>query len=177
MSLERLGRLALLGLREAPAAEHDASPIGAWLAAMNVEPAAKTLRAAAAWRLAERAGQVAARPDLVAAPPCPDEPRVALSLRAAQALRRVLEGYQPTLLEPMLREIAAAGRRVPEAWLPAVLEQGRQASLRPAVVGVACHIARWLGAQNPDWAYVTGADDSERVFEEGAPLARRVAFR
>ena len=181
MLLSELARAALLGTRTAaPELPLVADPAAAKLmAALQDERAECTLLRWSALLVAAEASTMApARPHLAAQEPVPEDPRPLLSEPAAQMLRRVLEGFQPALLYPLLIDIAKHGKRLPLALLPAILTHGSDAGHRDAARGVVCSAARWLAAKNPAWSWALGTDEhSALVFDIGLPPARLEAFR
>jgi hypothetical protein len=181
MNLTELARAALLGVRNvAPAVPATGDAEADALAARLVPPDAPEaglLRQAALLALAERAGQVPVRPDIPDYVPCPDDPAPVLPEAAAAILHRVLGGHLPEVLPILLDETARRGFRLPPALLPELLDLGRKPDQRRRVVDLACARARWLAAQNPDWAYLPAPEPPEVTFATGQPAARRAALR
>jgi hypothetical protein len=163
---------ALLGTgRQGVPAAADDMPIGAFLRRIS-EPGSPVdasgnppatsrewtlLSAAAAASLYERAGRLPAIDDRKLEPAGPEQlPRC--SARAAEHLSQLLTGGWRDLLPEWLEAAAAAGLRVPEARLPALLELGRaHADLRPLLLPVIGARGRWLASLNPEWRYARDA--------------------
>lgn len=118
------------------------------------------LSAAAAVALYERAGQLPARDaqPLPAAAEADDTP--CCNARAAQHLSLMLGGEYKEVLSEWLAAIAAAGKRVPEEALPALLALGKtNEALQEAIGKVIGKRGVWLAQQNPDWDYVVASMD------------------
>ncbi len=74
----------------------------------------------------------------------------------------MLAGQFREVLPEWLAAMARAGRRAREEDLVALLEQGRNhRGLRAAIALVLGSRGRWLAAQNPDWSYVTGGQNTD----------------
>ncbi|AWH28308.1 DUF5691 domain-containing protein [Stenotrophomonas sp. YAU14A_MKIMI4_1] len=81
--------------------------------------------------------------------------------------------------------LAAQGRHLPVAVLPAALDTGaRFAALRDVLRSVLGERGRWLAACNDEWRYALGgvapaatAQDLEQVWNEGSSEARLQAFQ
>lgn len=90
-------------------------------------------------------------------PPCPPQ--------RTRYLLRILDGEHPLVLPEWLGLVAQASQRLPDAYLPDVLDLGRQqTSLRPAIAKVLGERGQWLARQNLDWYYavqITRAEDWE----------------
>ena len=94
--------------------------------------------------------------------PCLADERPACSARSSDHLARMLAGQIREVLPEWLAALAQSGRRVREEDLVSLLEQGRsQRDLRQAIVLVIGKRGRWLAAQNPDWSYATGRENTE----------------
>lgn len=138
----------------------------------------RLLDAAALAGALHRAGRVPAH--LQPPAPAPDDPRPAAPDRAAQLLQLLLTQppvraeLRPMLVGHWLRACAAAGRRVPEPMLPALLEAtGRDDTVRDQVRAVIGERGRWLAAQHPDWTWaaaVAAALDTAEPPEDWALL-------
>lgn len=146
--------------------------------------AQQLLRATAVAAVLERAGWRPATPAAtVVAAPLP--PPAAESRPAPQGepllrlLGEVLQGNAPELLALALASLDAAGQRLPYALLVDALHQGRQSvELRQWLTPVLGERGRWLAAQNPQWAYAHGVQetaDAEQIWQEGS-LEQRVAL-
>lgn len=128
----------------------------------DATPETRLLDAAAVAGALHRAGRIPAHleppapaPD-DAAPPAPD--------RAAQLLQLLLTQppvraeLRPFLLGHWHQACAAAGRRVPEPMLPAMLDAaGRDDTVRAQVRAVIGERGRWLARHNPDWSWAAAA--------------------
>ncbi|MDR2328575.1 MAG: DUF5691 domain-containing protein [Comamonas sp.] len=146
--------------------------------------AVQLLRATAVAAVLERAGWRPATPAaaaLAAALPLPAaESRPApQGEQLLRLLGEVLQGNAPELLALALVSLDAAGQRLPYALLVDALHQGRQSvELRQWLTPVLGERGRWLAAQNPQWAYAHGVQetaDAEQIWQEGS-LEQRVAL-
>ena len=90
------------------------------------------------------------------------------SLASGQHLGLMLDGEFREVLPEWLAAMNRAGKRVPEEYLPALLDQGRaEPSMRRMIVAVLGQRGAWLAAQNPDWNYATPKEEKE-VWETGS---------
>ncbi|MEF9963485.1 MAG: DUF5691 domain-containing protein [Comamonas sp.] len=150
--------------------------------------AVQVLRATAVAAVLERAGWQpgAAQPQRAAAaiaasvPPPAEESRPAPQGEPLLGLLgEVLQGNAPELLALALASLDEAGQRLPYPLLVAALHQGRQSvELRQWLTPVLGERGRWLAAQNPQWAYAHGVQetaDAEQIWQEGS-LEQRVAL-
>ncbi|HEV8653791.1 MAG TPA: DUF5691 domain-containing protein [Actinomycetes bacterium] len=130
------------------------------------------LSAAAAVALHRRAGR---RPAVDPGPPpepCPPDEAPPCGRVAAGHLALVLRGGYGDLLPEWLDALAAAGRRLPEEHLPALLDLARdRPELRAAVDPVLGRRGRWLAAQNPAWSWALDADP-EAAWRSGGRAER-----
>ena len=120
------------------------------------------LRLAAVASRARRAGYVAAQAaDRPAPAPAPVDDRPAVSLAARQRLAELLAAGRPELVTEWLRLLDLAGRKPPDALLPALLTSatGNQ-QLRDQLKPVLGPAAAWLATAtaNPAWAWVLPSD-------------------
>ncbi|MBN1890505.1 MAG: hypothetical protein JW850_21105 [Thermoflexales bacterium] len=112
--------------------------------------------------------------------PCEPDDVPRCSARAAQHLRLMLHKQHKELLPEWLAALAARQQRLPEEWLPALLDVGRsQADLRLAIVRVIGRRGQWLAAQNPTWDYACpgdadGAGDSAATLWQTGKAAARL---
>ncbi|HKA88469.1 MAG TPA: DUF5691 domain-containing protein [Haliangiales bacterium] len=158
-----LVKVALLG-RGRKQAPPDDGPFG------GLDLAARLAAAA----LCDKAGRLPARIDAGGTrAPEHDLPRA--SAAASRALATILAAF-PEVLPEWLDRCRAAGRRVRERDLPALLELARTTPrLRPAVAGVLGGRGRWLTGENPAWAFAAEADAAD--WETGARAARAALLR
>jgi len=103
-----------------------------------------------------------------ASPAEPDTIRP-VSERSAAHLEAILEKNRSPLLEEWLRLAAAAGRRVPDALLPRLLDR---AASTPAMRAVAMPVigrrGGWLASLNPDWKRMTiSAENDREIWQTG----------
>ncbi|MEJ5153518.1 DUF5691 domain-containing protein [Comamonas sp. MYb396] len=150
--------------------------------------AEQVLRATAVAAVLERVGwqpgasqpQLAAAAGAAALPPPAQESRPAPQGEPLlRLLGEVLQGNAPELLALALASLDEAGQRLPYALLVDALHQGRQSvELRQWLTPVLGERGRWLAAQNPQWAYAHGVQetaDAEQIWQEGS-LEQRVAL-
>ena len=120
------------------------------------------LMAAALGSAARQAGR---RPErLAAAPPAPPDDRPAAGRRATHLLELIITqppagAQQRTeLIRHWLRAADVAGRRLPHALLPTILEAATTVrELRAPTAAVLDARGQWLAAQRPDWSWVPDA--------------------
>lgn len=176
-------RAALLGTGRQPFVVPEADgTLGVLLAQLNGDDSeAALLRAAAVVALHRRAGYTPAKsPPLPA--PAPHDERQPCSRRAAQYLGAILSGQQRSLLPEWLTACAAARRRVPDAWLPNLLELARtQPSMRPFLQPAIGRRGAWLAALNPAWNFAIAAElpadpAACQAAWETAPRAERLSL-
>jgi hypothetical protein len=147
---------AILGVERRPFAPPAAvGELGELLAGLDQsDQAGALLGAAAAVALHRRAGRLPSHIAPPEAAPAPADDLPVCSRHAAARLATMLKGTHRALLPEWLAALARAGRRVPPALLPDLLELGRaQAALRPAILPAIGARGGWLAAQNPDWSY------------------------
>ena len=144
-------RLALLGTRQSAEV----------LPAFSALPATgsreqQLLLAAGTLALLHKAGYVPPAATASAPPPTPAPPDrlPALGPLGIECLHRMLVSSQHLdLLPDYLRQVAAAGRRVPEALLMPLLQHAaRSVEARTHLGAVLGERGRWLAALNPAWA-------------------------
>ncbi|MEV5328703.1 DUF5691 domain-containing protein [Nonomuraea sp. NPDC052634] len=103
----------------------------------------------------------------------PEEERAAIGRRAAERLRRILDGEHERLLPEWLAAAAATGRRVPPYVLPELLDRGRRdRSIRVHLGVLAGQRGRWLAGLNPAWDYLLDEPTGE-TWELGGAADRR----
>lgn len=77
---------------------------------------------------------------------------------AGQHLALMLGGEFKEVLPEWLKTLHAAGRRVPEELLPALLDKGNvERELRPLILEVSGRRGLWLAAQNDAWGWAAAA--------------------
>jgi hypothetical protein len=182
-----LAAAALLGTErrafEPPSASGDLGTLLAGLRGSGPERALLgTAAALALYRRAGRKGPADAQP-----PPAPaaDDERPRGSPAASAHLGMMLAGSHSSALPEWLEALDRAGRRVPEEWLPALLDRGRSdETLRLALTAVLDRRGRWLAAQNPDWSYAAetgdaapGASVAEDAWQTGTAPQRTALLR
>ncbi|MBD2120925.1 DUF5691 domain-containing protein [Trichocoleus sp. FACHB-262] len=172
---EALVTAALLGTeRQAFTPPAEAGLLGKLLSRLDAaNPEAALLSAAATVSLHQQVGQLPAiaRQPLPTACDLDDLPRC--SPQAGHHLSLMLSGDYAKVLPEWLAAVAAAGQRVPESNLPALLDLGqRKTDLQTAIAPVLGKRGQWLAAQNPDWNFVTGAED-DASWETGNRAARK----
>ena len=146
--------------------------------------AQQLLRATAVAAVLERAGWRPAHPAATVAaaalpPPAAESRPAPQGEPLLRLLGEVLQGNAPELLALALASLDEAGQRLPYALLVDALHQGRQSvELRQWLTPVLGERGRWLAAQNPQWAYAHGVQetaDAEQIWQEGS-LEQRVAL-
>ncbi|NJO80187.1 MAG: hypothetical protein HC827_17870 [Cyanobacteria bacterium RM1_2_2] len=99
-----------------------------------------------------------------------DMPRC--SVRAVACLQQILRGQYAQCLPEWLTLATSARQRVPELYLPELLDLGRQQrGLRAALLPVLGQRGRWLAQQNPDWSYAAELPTEEN-WETGSASVR-----
>ncbi len=119
----------------------------------ELSPERRLLLTAGAWSVFAAAAR---RP--APAPPLPGkasaDPRPPCSAGAAVLIESMVHGTQRELLPLAIDRLERAGQRLPGRLLPKVFELGGTEHA-DAVRGILGPRARWLAAQNPEWAWVT----------------------
>lgn len=175
---EALITAALLGTeRQAFTSPAEVGLLGELLSRLDVAtPEAALLSAAAAVSLHQQVGQLPAitRQPLPTACDLDDLPRC--SAQANHHLSLMLSGEYAKVLPEWLAAVAAAGKRVPELNLPALLDLGqRKTDLKPTIAAVLGKRGQWLAAQNPDWNFATGTE-ADASWETGNRAARKAVL-
>lgn len=121
------------------------------------------LDATAAATQYQRSGKLPAKLAAGAINPAPEEDLPRVSTRSGQHLQIMLEGRYANALDEWLDTAAALGKRVPEEYLPALLNWGTRMTMkRESILKVIGERGRWLAALNPQWSYaIAGLDISE----------------
>lgn len=179
---EALRSQALLGTaRKAPDLPPAGGPLGDLLARLDAgDPEGLLLNAAGVVSIYRQAGWEPPREAASLPAPAPEEERTCCSECAAQHLGAILSGRFPEVLPEWLAAAAAAGIRVPEPLLPALLDEGargRWTGDRHRFLPVLGHRGAWLARQNPEWSWATPAgtatpDEEEQVWLTGGREAR-----
>jgi hypothetical protein len=162
---------ALVGAGRRPALPRAPAPLDRLAAGDGADAAAALLDAAAAATLFVRAGALPAATPAAPVAPCPADERPPCGPRAARHLAAMLAPRHRPVLSEWLAALAAAGRRPPDALLPALLDLGRgDEELGWLVLAAAGERGRWLAGLNPDWAAL--AEGSDLPGDEAALTAR-----
>lgn len=141
----------------------------------STDPEGTLLGAAGAIALYQRAGRLPLTDNQPLPKECQPDDTPCCSSRAGQHLALMLKGEHAELPE-WLAAAAKSGKRVPERYLPDLLELGRvQSQLQEVILPVLGKRGHWLAAQNPDWNYVVG--DAEATWQTGSRAARRLLLQ
>jgi hypothetical protein len=162
---------AMLGTAHAPNLGRVEGPLGDLLAQAETSPEGKLLLAAAGLRLQQRAGwqPPTARP--ARSTPCEPDSGPRCSPRALRHLVVMLNNYYQQALPEWLAELGRSGRRIPEEFLPLLLDAGRRLpELQPAILPLLGNRGLWLAreslASRSQWAWAT-LDKIETIWQEG----------
>ena len=162
MAWQALVSCALLGTeRQAPPALAGDDALGRLLGQLDgTDREGDLLRAAGVVALWQRAGQELLD-DRQPCPPASAADSVPVcGVRAARHLERLLQGQNAELLPEWLEQLAAVGRRVPAALLPALLDVGaRQMDVQPLLPAVLGERGDWLARQREEWRYAVRVRD------------------
>jgi Family of unknown function (DUF5691) len=138
----------------------------------TTDPAKALLSAAAAVRLAQKAGRVPVVPDFEAVSPFPPKDLPVCGEDAAHSLQRMLAGEFLEVMPEWLAAVTAARLRVPPEYLPDLLNWGnRHPQWKLPILEVLGDRGRWLAAQNPDWQYAEASIDRS-IWETGTSAMR-----
>ncbi|MBD2464669.1 hypothetical protein H6G89_27055 [Oscillatoria sp. FACHB-1407] len=138
----------------------------------HLSPEAALLTTAAILSLHRQAGWLPRTYPVVAQKPYQDDDLPRCSPRAACLLQQMLQGQYTQVLPEWLAIASKQRQRVPELYLPELLDAGRQQrDLRAAILLVLGQRGRWLAAQNPDWSYAVEVA-TEEDWETGSTAAR-----
>ncbi len=182
MTWQNLVTCALLGTeRQAPELPAGDDALGQLFGRLDGEDReGLLLRAAGVTALWRRAGHLLAHDPQPLPSPCEPDAAPACGPRARQHLALLLQGRDadPVIMLEWLETLGAAGQRVPDECLPALLDAGaRRTDLRPALLPVLGRRGRWLAQHNADWSYAIEADDETLWltgrFEERLALLRQ----
>lgn len=124
--------------------------------------------------LRTRAGQPLTRGTAVET--APDEHRRICLPALSSLLRELLHDRDRDLIGLVLDRLAARGRRVPPALLPALLQDARIRAL-PDTWTAGGERARWLASQRPGWAQPGPLVVDGTLLEEGTPRQRLETLR
>lgn len=162
-------------------------PLGGLATSLRGDPAERLLAAAAAATTLHRAGAMPVSvTDSIGFAPVderqPASPRIASLLTAAATGGRDQPDTQtPQVIVGLIVDrITAAGRRIPDAALPAMLTLAtRRPPIAGQVIAAAGARGRWLAELNPDWTTLVEPgrpplDDSDEAWTHGTPAMRRV---
>ncbi len=183
-----LSKIALLGTErqsEPPSASGALEPVFARIyRSEGLERERALLDALAVTALYRRCGSEPLKAPSPLAEPCTQESRPAVSASAARHLSLILGGDNlASLLSEWLAAVDAAGKRVPEPLVPAVLDAGvSKKDLREAIHRAAGERGAWLARFNKDWSYIgqteqTSDEQLARAWEEGEIEVRLRALR
>ena len=175
MNTDPLVSSALLGsarMTALPAAS-DPSLESTWAAIPMDDPASALLQALALTRALHRAGkksrEVSSDPDV-----CPPETRPMLSVSAAEAGSRMVEGEFPEVLPEWLALAVASGKVLPPRTLAVMLGTATKSTgLRKAMAALAGERGRWLARRHSRFSWLLGeskVDDS--AWDHGNPSER-----
>src|SRR5262249_39220875 len=140
----------------------------------NPDREAALLGAAAAISLYQQAGQVPIVDNQPLPDPAPPEDRPRCSSNAGVHLAAMLGGEFTDVLPEWLVTLDAAGQRVPEEYLPILLNKGQQYHmLRQTILRVIGERGPWLIHNKSwwNWSYAL-AGYSERIWERGNTMSR-----
>lgn len=147
--------------------------------------AAQVLRASAAASVLERAGWVPGSQIQLTAPlaapaiPTPESRSAPDDVQLESLVEAIITEGPQDQLAPTFAVLDSAGLRLPHGLLVSALNQGRQSTeLREWLLPVLGERGRWLAAQNPQWAYAAGVQetaDPEQIWQEGS-IAQRVSL-
>lgn len=147
--------------------------------------AAQVLRASAAAAVLERAGWVPGNQIQLAtalntpAMPAPESRRAPDDAQLENLVEAIITEGPQDQLAPTFAVLDSAGLRLPHGLLVSALNHGRQSTeLREWLMPVLGERGRWLAAQNPQWAYAAGVQetaDPEQIWQEGS-IAQRVSL-
>jgi hypothetical protein len=162
---------AMLGTAHAPNPGRVEGPLGDLLAQVETSPEGKLLLAAAGLRLQQQAGwqPPTARP--ARAEPCEPDDGPRCSPRALRHLVVMLNNYYQQALPEWLADVGRSGRRIPEEYLPLLLDAGRrlpelQPAIRPLLGNRGVWLAREAQASRGQWEWAT-LDKAETIWQEG----------
>ncbi|OUC13597.1 MAG: hypothetical protein B0A82_16205 [Alkalinema sp. CACIAM 70d] len=165
---------ALIGTdRQAPSEMGDASPIGQFLAQLPPTSQETTLlNQAAALALYRKAGQKPTVLTATASSACAFDELPICPPPTLAYLHQTIQGDRAAFLPECLALVTQAGWRVPERFLPALLDRGaKQTELRSAILPVLGERGRWLAQQRDDWNYAIAQLDTT-VWETGSRSQR-----
>ncbi|MCB1777797.1 MAG: hypothetical protein KDI50_10205 [Candidatus Competibacteraceae bacterium] len=177
MAWQELVTCALLGTeRQAPPLTAGEHALGALLRRLDGEDRESALlRTAGALALWRRAGQNLAHDPQPLPPACPPDETPVCGSRAGECLTLMLQGHYAELLPEWLTLLRETGQRIPEEYLPMLLDAGaKQAELRPALLPVLGQRGRWLARQQTAWSFAVDTDD-EQIWQTG-PFEERLAL-
>jgi hypothetical protein len=126
-----------------------------------------------------RSGKTLPEQKITALEPAPLETRELIGLKAQFHLEQILSGSFREVLQEWLELCEQAQKRVPERYVVALLEHGRNdTQKRELILKVIGGRGRWLATLNSSWKYAfpieTGEDDD--LWLNGSLGARKEAF-
>ena len=150
-TLYQLSSAALLGTRRSTLEIKDL-PSGFVLPALSSE--AQLLAAAGTLSLYEQTGQLPQRHKR-SLQPMPKENLPVIKPKSIRYLSMMLEGVFSDLMPEYLRVIQETNQRLPEEFLPVMLERGKNMYLvREMIQPILGQTGLWLAEQNLAWAFV-----------------------
>lgn len=171
---------ATIGTERAPRSLDVGELFGGLLSSLKErEPEHALLGAAAAIFLYRQAGRLPElHPKSSSLTPCEAEVLPRCSPAASRHLQMMLQGQHRDVLPEWLAALKRKGGRVPEEFLPALLDLGKkEKSLRPLLMPVLGKRGEWLAAQNSDWSYLVGEELDESHWETGSGDERLALLR
>ncbi|MEM7346907.1 MAG: DUF5691 domain-containing protein [Chloroflexota bacterium] len=161
---QSLVKIALLGTQRAALPKIAAdTPLGQLIAQLDqTNSEHQLLSLAGALSLQEQVGQQPAQESKTefSLPPTSSNPPTCSEQHSRQ-LGAMLGGRYQELLSQFLKLLSEHNLRVPEMYLPNLLEKGAKSIImRPHILPVLGATGRWLAAQNPAWAYAAPEIDT-----------------
>ncbi|NEP17050.1 MAG: hypothetical protein F6J97_09095 [Leptolyngbya sp. SIO4C1] len=160
MDWQRVVATALIGTdRQRPLPPTGDSSLAQWLAQLDWQsPEKALLDAVSALALHRQVGTLPQTTSESLPSGCSLEDWPPCSAETSQHLVRILTQWKALhpLLPELLELMAAAQQRLPEVFLPKLLQTGAaEAAYRDQTLAVVGRRGHWLAQQNPDWAYAT----------------------
>ena len=181
MAWQELVTCALLGTeRQTPQLAAGENALRELLTQLDVaDREGALLRAAGTIALWRQAGQKLTSDPQPLPAPCPPDMMPVCGPRAREHLTLMLQGHYPELLPEWLALLHETKLRVPEEFLPALLDAGaKQAELRPLLLPILDRRGHWLAQQQTAWSFAVETDDENLwqigQFEERLALLRQL---